>query len=475
MKKKKALWVIVFIVLVLMIGGGGYFIWQSQKTPVASEQETLNTTRVRSSDIVLSASGGGSVVTLSDLSIGFSTSGVLEEIYVKVGDEIKAGDPLAKLEDDPDLKLSVASNKIAVITEEAALDSIYANLETELANATISYLTAKSELEDLKVDRIALNYKRCVDTTIENLEADYYEAKDSYERLVDQYEAFFKMRDPENLEKQQLEAKIATLKVAFDTANANWQYCLTKPSQEEIDVAEANILVKEAEMNSWKAEMDVLVQGVDPDDVALQEAKLTQAQAQLEISQNNLNGLILTAPIDGTIMEINGIIGQTISGSSFIRIADLSAPIVDLYLDETDLDSIAVGYEVEVTFDAFEDQVFTGKVITVSPELLANMNTNYVYAQLQLDPDSYGKPFDLPLGLNATVEVIGGRAEGVLVVPVEALKEIGDNEYTLFVMENGKPRLRVVEVGLMDFTYAEIKSGVSLGEEVTTGMVETVQ
>ena len=44
---------------------------------------------------------------------------------------------------------------------------------------------------------------------------------------------------------------------------------------------------------------------------------------------------------------------------------------------------------------------------------------------------------------------------------------------TIFVMDNGEPQLRMVEVGLMDFTYAEILSGLELGDVVTTGIVET--
>jgi len=40
-------------------------------------------------------------------------------------------------------------------------------------------------------------------------------------------------------------------------------------------------------------------------------------------------------------------------------------------------------------------------------------------------------------------------------------------------VQNGEPKLRVVEVGLIDYTYAEIISGVSEGDVVTTGIVET--
>ena len=71
------------------------------------------------------------------------------------------------------------------------------------------------------------------------------------------------------------------------------------------------------------------------------------------------------------------------------------------------------------------------------------------------------------------MDVISGEAKDAVLVPVEALHKIDDGRYTLFVMENGSPRLRVVEVGLQDITYAEIKSGLDAGAIVTTGIMET--
>jgi hypothetical protein len=43
------------------------------------------------------------------------------------------------------------------------------------------------------------------------------------------------------------------------------------------------------------------------------------------------------------------------------------------------------------------------------------------------------------------------------------------------VLENGEPVIRIVEVGIQDFTSAEIRSGLDVGEIVTTGIVETGQ
>ena len=70
------------------------------------------------------------------------------------------------------------------------------------------------------------------------------------------------------------------------------------------------------------------------------------------------------------------------------------------------------------------------------------------------------------------MELIGGRSEDVLIVPIEALRDLGDGTYAVFKMVNGEPTFTMVEVGLMDYSYAEIKSGLSEGDVVTTGIVE---
>ncbi len=88
-------------------------------------------------------------------------------------------------------------------------------------------------------------------------------------------------------------------------------------------------------------------------------------------------------------------------------------------------------------------------------------------------PNSFSKPLTLPVGSNASVEVIGGRAENAVLVPVEAVREIGPDEYAVFVVEDGEPKLRIVTVGLMDYTSAEILSGLKAGDVVTTGVVAT--
>jgi multidrug efflux pump subunit AcrA (membrane-fusion protein) len=72
------------------------------------------------------------------------------------------------------------------------------------------------------------------------------------------------------------------------------------------------------------------------------------------------------------------------------------------------------------------------------------------------------------------VDVIGGKAENVLLIPVAALRDLGSGLFAVFVVgADGELEMRPVEVGLMDFANAEIISGLQQGDQVSTGIVET--
>jgi multidrug efflux pump subunit AcrA (membrane-fusion protein) len=72
--------------------------------------------------------------------------------------------------------------------------------------------------------------------------------------------------------------------------------------------------------------------------------------------------------------------------------------------------------------------------------------------------------------MNVEVEIVAGEAKNALLVPVQALRELGEERYAVFVVgPNDELELRMVEVGLMDYVNAEIRSGLQQGEVVSTG------
>ncbi len=86
-------------------------------------------------------------------------------------------------------------------------------------------------------------------------------------------------------------------------------------------------------------------------------------------------------------MEVRAELGDSVTGA-FITLADLSLATLDTYFDETDLDKVIAGNEVEVVFDALPDLVFTGHLVRVDPSLTQSMNSSLLHAVAVLDGEN---------------------------------------------------------------------------------------
>ncbi len=254
-----------------------------------------------------------------------------------------------------------------------------------------------------------------------------------------------------------------------------YEESIAAPSEADINIARADYAAAQVQVIEIQYYLDAL-NGVEipADATGSMLATLENAQLDLLSAQDNLDATRLYAPISGTVMSIDANLGDTVgtSASEIMTIADTSEAYLEIFLDETDWGMIAVDYPVDVTFDVLPDKTFTGHVVQVDPALYTEQNTSVVRGIVRLDDASFDGS-KLPVGSAAAIEVIGGRAEEAILVPVEALREASPGQYTVFVMVDGEPKLRVVEVGLQDLFYAEVVSGLKVGDMVTTGVVET--
>jgi HlyD family secretion protein len=486
--------------------------------PKESVEETVRTSRVRRGDLVISASGSGELIPADDVSLGFTSGGVLAEVLVEVGDHAEVGDILARL-DDLQARQALLSAQLQLAQAE---DALTRELDPEAAAREVALAEAKLAQAQLNLDEL-LNWapdEAAVEQAQANLDAAQasYEAaasKSAYDQttsarisleqaqtaLADAQEAYDTAWDPardwelymrgsrleaeresatRNLEKaqQNLEVAQANYNLAWaginDTSELSaWTQVLNaqaaleeaQTGPDEADVLAARIQVLQAQTELAQVLAD---QAADPQ---LAQLTLEQAQLNLEAAQRALDQLNLVAPIKGLVTAVDAEVGQSVGTSPIITLANLDQPLVELYLDETDLDKIAVGNEVEVVFDALPDETFSGHIVRVEPALVTMEGVPTVKAVAALEGVSLKQ---LPAGLNASVDVIGGKAQNALLVPVEALRELSPGEYAVFVMgEAGELEVRPVEVGLMDYANAEIISGLELGDEVSTGIVET--
>lgn len=522
MANKRRVWIIVGVVAVLAIVGG-YLVYSNGQTAAAQEDTTeVQTSTVRTGSITVSATGAGTVIPARQVDLAFSTSGVLTELAAGVGDQVTTGDELARINDTA-AQQALATAQLQVT--QAAMQTDATATQTGISFDDISIEEAQMTLDEAQAALDELVNWTPDDEEIALLQAKLDAAKASYSAAQGQDSASSTNVDVEAISLEQTKRSLAEAQAAYDVAHdpgRDWE--LNDPrtadaleserdrtadsllrAQEALEVAELNYQATVSSTNysssasaqsnlvSAQQELATAQAGPTADEIAaaqttvrtaelaLKQAQLNQeanalslqqAQLSLQSAQADVDGTVLTAPFDGVVTAINYNVGENASGA-VMTLADMSQPLLEVYLDESDLNMIGLGYQVEVSFDALADQVFTGTVTQIDPTLVTSNGVSVVRALVQLDESSFAKPQTLPAGLNATVEVIGGKAENALLVPVEALREIGDGQYAVFVMVDGVPELRMVEVGLMDYSFAEILSGVAEGDVVTTGVVET--
>ncbi len=466
---KKAVGIAIIVVLVLAAAGSGYAYYQSTQTAgETTSGNALQTATATRGDLIIYASGTGTLISQNETDLAFSAVGEVTGVFVKVGDKVEAGALLAQV-DDTDAQAAYLQANRAYL--ELTSPSAIATAQQTIADATISVSDAWSTLAYL----ISPEALRAEDKAGEA------------ESAVAESEAKVKESPNDAEAKKALEKAKADLEIAQKSLKeAQGRYIsyylpkyfsdgteLNAPSEGEILAARAELELAKATLQEAEYLYAALTGGDVPGNATGSGlTELEQARSDLETAQADLDGTRLIAPISGTIMSIDISVGDSVSGgSAVVTIADLSQPYLEVYLDESDWASVVVGYETEVIFDILPDKTYNGVVTQVDPGLYSSNNTSVVRALVRLIEIDV-ENFKLPLGTTASVDVIGGRAEDAVLIPIEALHKAGD-QYTVFVMENGEPRLRVVEIGIQDLLYAEVISGIEAGETVTTGIVET--
>jgi HlyD family secretion protein len=460
MLKKKSFWIILFVIIIA--AGGGYTYYTTQIMPAEAaevEEPAMQTAVARQGDLTIFASGAGQLVPASEIGLGFDESGTLLFLDVVVGDKVEAGDVLAQLQTKDSvesIEASIADAELAVLKAQNTLDDLYANAEIARTQALSDIAEYAQQVRDARYQ--LENYTMPV--TLQGMDA--IEALDLMKAELDAASAAF---EPYRYYPSSDETR-ADLLEDLNNAQYNYDSAVKRLDYEYVlEVAEANL-------DKVRQEYDEYTEGPSPSEVQLAEAELANAEAKLALAKEAQAVIDLVTPRDGTVMVVSATEGEVIGTTAIITLANLEQPLLEVYLDETDMDKVAIGYEADIVFDALPDNNYTGQVIAVNPSLETVSGVQAIQVTVLLDEGSLGSGQVLPVGLNASVDIIAGRAEDAVLVPVEALRELGPDEYAVFVIEDGEPKLRIVQVGLVDITSAEILSGLQAGEIVTTGIVQ---
>jgi HlyD family secretion protein len=485
-RNRKTSWIVITL-LILAAAGGFTAYSRLSSTAQTSTGSQVQTAVAQRGDLIVSASGTGTLIAQSDATFGFETSGQVTEIYVKVGDQVEAGQGLAQLDDTlTQMKYDEAQQALEELYSAASIATVQQEIGTAqdtafYAHEWLEYLLSPEVIEaeeNLAIAQQKLAEAQAEATTnpsdaasqaVKEKEEVVAYLKDKLTQAQEYYETYYlpeTFGTYENVGSRRHPKQVLATEIDPDTGEE--VPVIDEPSAADITTARNNYAQAQETVKQGELYLEALNTGVIPEGATGEKiTTLYEAQLVLDNAQSALDAIKLIAPISGTVISLNLSIGEQVDTSSVITISQLSQPYtVDAYLDEADWDKAHVGNKVTVAFDLLPEQTYSGTVTLIYPELSESFESSLVHLVVQLDQRISQ---DLPAGTGATVDVIGGEARGAVLVPVAAIKKTEDGRTVITVIQNGTQSEREVKLGLQNEAYAEVIFGLQAGEIVVTG------
>jgi len=403
----------VLIVILVIAKSAGLF---------GNDNETkVSIDKVVKRDIEETVSANGKVQPEVELKISADVSGEIVDLFVKEGDVVKKGTLLCRI--NPEIYVS-------------SLDR---------ANASVN--GAKANLEN------------------------------SRSRLIQSQSQFVKAEANYNRNKKLFDEGVISAS-DFESVKSAWE------------VAKAEVSASKQSISS-------------------SEFNVTSAQASLKESRENLNKTNIYAAVDGTVSKLSKEKGERVvgtnmmEGTEIMRLANLNEMEVSVDVSENDIVRVSLDDTVMIDIDAYIGKKFLGIVTevansaNVSGTLSTDQVTNFT-VKIRILRESYkdmleGKPASFsPFrpGMSASVDIRTKRVNDVIALPIQAVttrdtakKEIEkdplisaevqekkkENDIVhecVFVIEDGKAKLRMVKTGIQDNMWIQILEGLKPGEMV---------
>ncbi|MGQ9809707.1 MAG: efflux RND transporter periplasmic adaptor subunit [Armatimonadota bacterium] len=438
MRKHRWIWIVVAVIVVL-VGVGGFLLWRQSGATASTAARTV---AVRKGTLQVTVSASGFLEPLRQVDLGFDVSGKVAEVLVDIGDPVKAGQVLARL-DTTDLELSLRQAEAQLKSAQAQLAKARTSpTEEEMKSAEASYYNALAQYQALKnspsQETIAL-----AKATLEKARIALEQAQAAYDRVS--------WRPEIGMLPQSQQLQSATLD--YQVALANYEAAVKGPSQTELTAAWRNV-------ESAKARLESLRNGPTEEDLASAEAAVEQAQVALETARRHLEAAVLKAPFDGVVAAMNLVVGEP-AISPAVTLMDLSRFRITVNVDEMEVSQLEVGMPTVVTVDALPDVTLTGKVERIGVAATSTSGAVYYPVVIALDPT------DAPLraGMSASVTIRVQELTDQLLIPTWAIltNQMTGRSYVLRQTAGGVVPVNI-QLGVRYSGYAQILSGLSEGD-----------
>ena len=373
------------ILFMLALIGGGYYWWTTRNNtqavtlfPGEKDERITGSGTIEAEIIAITAETGGRIVAM----------------HADEGDAVHQGDVLVEL-DRSTLEAQQNQQEAALAVARANLDSVSASPRSEavaVAEAGLQQSQAISagayavwqEKQSIVDEPLELNAQ--IDAArgqIAMLEKQVEAAQAALKRAeIQRDEAARNQSNDEGITRSQVavkqveaaqtglaatQAELTGVRNQLDLLNAIRNKPLTLMTQANAarmayEQAGAAVLAAEAKLASVKA-------GPMPEDVAIAQAQVQQAEAAMDLVKVQLDKLTLTAPRDGVITQRTTNPGELAApGATLMSLGDLGRVTLTVFIPETQIGRVRLGQTARVNVDAYPSETFEGTVTFIRPE-----------------------------------------------------------------------------------------------------------
>ena len=383
----------------------------------------------------------GTIETSDDVSVTAIVGGPLIVVYVKDGDQVRAGQAIAK-QDASDYQARVSGARAQANAARSALDQARADAEIGPVRSTAAVKASEARLSQAqsRLQRL-INGARPEERA--QAEAQVNKAKsdlDTAKLALDRAKRLFTEGAIPKASLEQAENVYASALAAYDSALQNLRLVQNASREEDISAAQQDVAAAQQQLAIDQAnkKLDVLYEHR----VESAQANLQSAQQNLRLAEIALENTTLRAPFSGRLSGKPLQAGTYVSpGVEVARIVGTGGAYFEAEIPESQIALVQPGMTVEVSVDALSGAKAAGTLIAINPQ--ATGAGRLFFGRVRLD----SVPAGLRAGMFARGVAVLGRRDGVFLVPSEAVLKDGDKSY-VFLAVGEKAQRREVKTGV---------------------------
>lgn len=348
----------------------------------------------------------------------------------------------------------LAEIPVEIQKNKDAIEAINFEEIKKSANENINRLTRTQNEVEIEVNRISED--------LANVKADEQKYTSEADALEKELEAQEKQIDTTKLEVKKAKEDIY--------ADADKVLKSQKARDDELKTLEQNVKTARDNYESAKKNLEsTKVQVANEISGLADNLKTARAgvnnldNVEIENLTEELEKVLIKAPVDGTVTEVNAKKGQAPAGA-VAKIETIDTLRIESQIKEYDKNSVSVGTNVEITSDSVMGETYKGKVISIDPVPMPTSEENKsgeVLYKTVIEINE-GQNIKLAPGMTLRVKYILSQEKDTFKVPTDAIFERDGKNYVLALKEMGKDKYQIekveVNLGLSNDAETAIKS-----------------